>query len=148
MPIIKGERAATTPEELMRSRYCAYAIGEIDWVVASNHPETVESVDRNHVERWANSSNWLGLEILDSKIDDEDVTKGEVEFVARYKMDGVTRRHHERSLFQKEDDRWYFHSAMDAQPEVELVPVTAAATVGRNDPCPCGSGKKYKRCCG
>jgi SWIM/SEC-C metal-binding protein len=27
-------------------------------------------------------------------------------------------------------------------------PVIAAATPSRNDPCPCGSGKKYKKCCG
>lgn len=31
-------------------------------------------------------------------------------------------------------------------PPVETI--HAEKTVGRNDPCPCGSGKKYKKCCG
>jgi len=35
-----------------------------------------------------------------------------------------------------------------AQQQVTTTPVSAKHTVGRNDPCPCGSGKKYKKCCG
>ena len=34
----------------------------------------------------------------------------------------------------------------DFQPVQQVV--RGAAKIGRNDPCPCGSGKKYKKCCG
>ena len=34
------------------------------------------------------------------------------------------------------------------EPEVTWPIHREAAKVGRNDPCPCGSGKKYKKCCG
>ncbi len=38
--------------------------------------------------------------------------------------------------------------ARPAAKKVVLAPRRAAPKVGRNDPCPCGSGKKYKNCCG
>ncbi|WP_295413059.1 DUF1186 domain-containing protein [uncultured Thiodictyon sp.] len=54
--------------------------------------------------------------------------------------------------------RWHsFKTPVPRQPENSdrhpvvrrmPAPVRAATKVGRNDPCPCGSGKKYKKCCG
>ena len=71
--------------------------------------------------------------------------QGVVEFVVTYKEKGVVRRYHERGRFQKEQGRWYFVEGEMVTPKTE---VHTAPKVGRNEPCPCGSGKKYKKCCG
>jgi len=39
-------------------------------------------------------------------------------------------------------------AASAAEAAVKAKPVRTGPKVGRNDPCPCGSGKKYKQCCG
>ena len=56
----------------------------------------------------------------------------------------MERTHHERSRFRREDGRWYYVSGENVRPS----PTRRAATAGRNDPCPCGSGRKFKKCCG
>lgn len=149
MPVIRGERAAVTAEELMRSRYCAFVTGDIDWIMASHHPETVGEIDRDEVEQWSNGSDWLGLKIRSTRgggIDDAD---GEVDFRARYRVNGQVIDHVEHARFERADGAWRFHSVVDRVDEgAQLVPVTAASSVGRNDPCPCGSRRKYKKCCG
>jgi SEC-C motif-containing protein len=53
-------------------------------------------------------------------------------------------RHHERSVFEKIENRWYFKEGEMMKPKQVR---REAPKVGRNDPCPCGSGKKYKKCC-
>lgn len=147
-PIIEQRDVAATPEQLMRSRYTAYATGAIDWVIASNHADSRDEIDREEIERWSADSSWQGLKIVEVE-PGESADEGFVRFRARYRMDGVNHVHRERARFVREDGAWYFHTAFEDVEEVpQLVPVTAASVVGRNDPCTCGSGKKYKRCCG
>jgi SEC-C motif-containing protein len=134
-----GGEPAATAEALMRSRYTAHVLYRIDYLMATHDPATRGSVDRRSVERWARDSEWLGLEIVSS-----DDVRGIVEFRATYRAAGATTVHHERSRFRRLDGRW-FYTAGDA---AKAAPARRAADVGRNDPCPCGSGKKYKRCCG
>lgn len=148
-PVIDGSRTATTAEELLRSRYSAFVAGAIDWIIDSHHSDTVGEIDRDEVARWSGDSEWLGLTVRDvvdgAGSDDE----GEVTFRARYRADGRVVDHDERAYFVRTDDGWKFHSVLAPHDDgPELVPVAAAATVGRNDPCPCGSGAKFKRCCG
>ena len=81
---------------------------------------------------------------MDTEAGGPDDQEGVVEFIARYRTGGSAHAHHERSRFRRVDGRWYF---VDGQ-MVKPTPVRAAPTVGRNAPCPCGSGKKYKRCHG
>ncbi|MEW8683176.1 MAG: YchJ family metal-binding protein, partial [Candidatus Thiodiazotropha endolucinida] len=68
-----------------------------------------------------------------------------VEFIATYKEGGMVRPHHEISRFLKQDGVWYFVDGQLVAPKTEK---RHQPKVGRNDPCPCGSGKKYKKCCG
>jgi SEC-C motif-containing protein len=143
-PFFKGERHATTAEELMRSRYAAYALGEIDYIVASHHPDRQHEIDRGNTELWSKQSQWLGFEVLEVDRGGVDDDEGVVEFVARYKLKGATFTHRERAEFQKKSGRWYF---VDGK-EISGPPVRREAVPGRNDPCSCGSGKKYKKCCG
>lgn len=141
-PYIKGTDKPPTAEKLMRSRYTAYTLAAIDYIEKTTDPASRSDFDRNASLHWAKSSEWLGLEILKTEGGTENDTKGLVEFIARYRSDGVERTHHERSEFRKRDGQWYFVDGKLVQ-----APVRAAAKVGRNDPCPCGSGKKYKKCC-
>ena len=69
---------------------------------------------------------------------------GRPEFVARYRTKGELQEHHEIATFVKEEGRWYF---LDATTPAAETFVREAPKVGRNDPCPCGSGKKFKKCC-
>ena len=67
LPIIKGEKSAETAEALMRARYSAYALGEVDFVMNSHTPDAGKDVDREQTEAWSKSSKWLGLEILSTE---------------------------------------------------------------------------------
>ncbi len=67
-----------------------------------------------------------------------------VEFIASYAQDGLAENHHEVSTFRKVNGSWLYESGRIITETV----TRSAPKVGRNDPCPCGSGKKYKQCCG
>jgi SEC-C motif-containing protein len=60
-------------------------------------------------------------------------------------MDGKLHDHREHSLFEKENGEWRF---LDAQAGKTPTLRREEPKVGRNDPCSCGSGKKFKKCCG
>ncbi|NNL57592.1 MAG: YchJ family protein [Pseudomonadales bacterium] len=138
-PIILGKQQANTAEQLMRARYSAYVIANIDFLHDSLHPGGRESFDFDATKAWAETSQWQGLQILDSKAGQANDKVGSVEFSARYTdADGQVHQHSERSQFKKVDGNWYFCDGQSINID----------KVGRNDPCPCGSGKKYKKCCG
>ena len=142
-PFIRREAMPPTAEALMRSRYSAYVHGAIDHIVDTHDPATREGIDREEIERWSRGSEWLGLEIHHTAQGGPGDTEGEVEFTARWREDGRERTHRECSHFRRgEDGAWFY----DHGHEVKR-PIIAGPKTGRNDPCPCGSGKKYKKCC-
>lgn len=143
-PYLTGGRAAPTAEALMRSRYVAYVRGDIDYIEATSAPEALRDFDRAGSEAWAKKSEWLGLEIIAVQGGGANDTSGQVEFVARFKSDGVEHRHHELSEFRREDGKWFFVDGKLVRQPVQ----NEGPRIGRNDPCTCGSGKKYKKCCG
>ncbi len=143
-PLITGSRPAQTAEELMRSRYTAYATTKVKYIIETSHPDSQENYDENAVREWSEESEWLGLEILDTIKGGPEDDLGQVEFIARYRQGGDRQKHHEVATFSKVDGTWYFVDGKT--PEVEQI-VRKTPKVGRNDPCPCGSGKKYKKCC-
>ncbi len=145
LPVIRGEKAAETAEALMRARYAAYALGEVDFVLASHTPEAGKDVDRAQTEAWSKNSKWLGLEVLSTEGGGAEDTTGTVEFVAKYKVKNVTLEHRERAKFEKHGGKWLF---ADAEPIAGPPVKHEGPRIGRNDPCTCGSGKKYKKCCG
>lgn len=145
LPIIRGEKTAETAEALMRARYTAYVLGDIDFIVESTHPEHREGVDRENTEAWSKQSQWLGIEILAKERGEAGDEEGTVEFLAKYKLRGLTVPHRERSTFQKLDGKWTF---VDGEQLAAPPTRKDGPQVGRNDPCPCGSGKKFKKCCG
>ena len=143
-PIIKGTRESETAEELMRARYSAFVTHDIDFIVASTHTHSRKEIDLDFIREWSETSTWRGLEILDTKQVNDN--KAFVSFEARFTTQaGEDKLHREKSLFEREDGQWRFVTGDELKnPTVSYeVPIP-----GRNDPCPCGSGKKFKKCHG
>jgi len=143
-PIIKGTRDSETAEELMRARYAAFVTHDIDFIVASTHTHSRKEIDLDFIREWSETSTWRGLEILDTKQVNDN--KAFVSFEARFTTQaGEDKLHREKSLFEREDGQWRFVTGDELKnPTVRYeVPIP-----GRNDPCPCGSGKKFKKCHG
>ncbi len=144
-PFIKGESFPQTAEKLMRSRYTAFVKTEIDYLYTSTLPSQREGHDAQSSKEWAENSQWHGLTIISTKGGGPDDLEGEVEFKANFSQNGQPIEHQEIATFKKEEDRWYFE---DGEGVAKKPFVRKSPKVGRNDPCPCKSGKKYKKCCG
>ena len=142
-PIIKGTRESETAEELMRARYSAFVTHAIDFIVASTHSRTRNEIDLSFIREWSETSTWRGLEIFETKQVNEN--KAFVSFEAQFTQGGEDQRHREKSLFEREHGQWRFVTGDELKNPTVRYETT---TPGRNDPCPCGSGKKYKKCHG
>ena len=144
-PLIKGVTAAASPEALMRARYSAFAHQEMPYLLETLHPGQRSDYDDEGATKWARESDWTGLEILDVKGDPATDNNGTVEFRASYRRNGEKLEHHELAEFRKSSGIWYFFDGkmVSAGQYRRETP-----KVGRNDPCPCGSGRKFKKCCG
>jgi len=142
-PLLNGE-AAPTAEALMRSRYTAYAMGKVDYIAATHAPEAQEDFDQAGSEEMSRKVKWKGLTIEATTGGGPDDETGTVTFAARFAAQGQEQMHREISTFRKEDGRWYYVDG-DVNP---TLPPRRVEKIGRNEPCPCGSGKKYKKCCG
>jgi SEC-C motif-containing protein len=144
-PVIRGQRKAATAEELMRSRYSAYALGEIEWIVDSQSPDGRQFVDRRATEEWSKRATWHRIEIVETREGGPDDAEGFVEFKAYYTLGGEDITHHEIASFRKENGTWFFVDGIEVRPRPFR---RTQPKVGPNEPCPCGSGKKSKKCCG
>jgi SEC-C motif domain protein len=144
-PVIEGLRPALTAEQLMRSRYSAYVKKQIEYLRMSLHPDNRNDFDEKNTRQWAESSEWHGMEIVETKGGGPEDTEGQVEFIVSFSQNGTRMKHHELGNFRKADGIWYFETgdAVTPRPVVRTAP-----KVGRNDPCPCGSRLKFKKCCG
>lgn len=127
--VVLHKRQAVSPEELMRSRYSAYTKADAKYLLFScakgnRHPDDSEAI-----EEFASQVAWLKLDVLEAEGDT-------VEFKAYYKDNAGIKVLHEKSNFIKEDGVWKYKDGELYNSKVE-----------RNESCPCGSGKKYKKCC-
>lgn len=148
-PHIDGASWPKDAESLMRSRYTAYVLGRHQWLVDTTHPDYREGVSAEKLAEQTADVQWLRLDVASTSADVPAGKNGElfdvVEFYAYYELEGVPRQIGERSFFQRKDDKIYYVDGVALRPEAYR---RQAPKVGRNDPCPCGSGKKYKKCCG
>ena len=136
-PYLRGEAQAPTAVALMRSRYTAYCKGDIDYLVATQHPTQRRPGDRTSLNRSVQTTTWLGLTILATSQGQSMDQAGTVEFVAVYQTDQVEQIH-EKSRFVQQKGRWFY---LDGD---HLPPWHPP----RQAPCWCGSGKKFKQCHG
>jgi len=117
----------------MRSRYCAFALGDAAYLLA-----TWQADFRPATLELDSQIRWIGLEILARA---QGAQQASVEFEATLLRSGTVSALHERSEFVREDGRWLYTRG------AQLAPSIAPWRPGRNQPCPCGSGVKFKRCC-
>jgi SEC-C motif-containing protein len=130
-PFLTGAAQAQTAEQLMRSRYSAFATQSIDYLQQTLTPDTQHEFDRDHVTEWASTSEWKSLDVLSTEAGGADDSEGTVEFVARFAVKGQDHAHHETGLFRKIDGKWYYESGSSGPRTVRNGP-----KIGRNDPCP------------
>ena len=128
----------------MRSRYSAYVEHEIDYIINTCVNRGDEDIDFNSTRDWSEKSKWLGLKIISSEKGGISDSKGKVEFEAIYERDGLKEIHHEVAKFKKVKEEWLYEEGSITPRTI----VRSSPKTGRNDPCHCGSGKKYKHCCG
>ena len=138
-----NEEVPTTALELMRSRYSAFVKNLPDYIIQTHDPKSRGEIRRQDIANWAGESEWKGLEILTTKAGEAGDPSGQVEFKAHYESEGRHYVHHEKSDFINQQGQWFYSSGEVYHETI----VRSAPKVGRNDPCPCGSGKKYKKCC-
>ncbi|MEZ2691419.1 YchJ family protein [Psychrobacter faecalis] len=132
---------AETAKRLMRTRYSAFVLVKPNYIVKTTIPAQQNLLDIKAIENWAKETDWAGLEIV---VHTPKLGKrhAQVEFKAYFKTNENLQAHHELSAFVKVTDknsnnaRWYF-----------LDP-TVSMSVSQKQPCICGSGEKFKRCCG
>jgi SEC-C motif-containing protein len=108
-PFIEEKTKPKTAEELMRSRYSAYATVAIEYILRSTHPSTRKFHNAEDIENWAKTNNWEKLEIISKTEGEAKDKQGTVEFKAYYfdeKNDPQI--HHEKSNFRKELGKWFF----------------------------------------
>ena len=117
------DKTTSTPEQLMRSRYDAFVKKDWEYIANTSIHQTVEELNV------PTSIEWIKLDVIDSY---DDI----VEFKAYYKENEKVNVLHEKSRFIKENGEWKY---LDGE--------LFHAKVQRNEECPCGSGKKYKKCC-
>ena len=144
-PVLDGLVRAETAEQLMRARYSAYATGHIAFLKTSATQAVQEEFDEQASTNWSRAAKWHGLEIIRTEKGQPGDTTGVVEFRAIYTANNEFCNHHEVATFVKDRSGWKFE---DGDLVGETPTVREEPKVGRNDPCPCGSGKKYKKCCG
>ena len=141
-PIIDATANAQTAEQLMRSRFSAFCCGNIDYLISSHHPSKRQADDRQTLEATISQCKWLRLDIVNTENGQVDDEHGQVEYIATYTQHNELYQLREDSAFVKENHQWFYleGSIFGSGP--------LKVKMGRNDPCGCGSGKKYKKCHG
>lgn len=109
-PLILGKDNAKTAEQLMRSRYSAYVVADINYLMNSHYPQTRPTKERKSILKWAKSVQWLGLQIISMKKGELHDNEGYVEFKALFMTDSKVESIHENSYFMKENNKWYYKS--------------------------------------
>ena len=141
-PILAGTPALTA-EALMRSRYTAFVQGDIKYIVRTQALKKWDAAERSATSNNYNLVEWVRLEVLQIARGGLRDDTGVVEFAAHFKQNGAEMIHRERSNFRRDDGLWVY---VDGNLP-EDAGATQIAKVGRNANCPCGSGKKFKKCC-
>ena len=134
---LSGKKQPETAEKLMRSRYTAFYLGNIDYLIATLHPDQRKPDDYQELANSINQTTWLGLTILNTQKGKKNDVTGIVEFEAIYRTNEPGQLH-ERSRFVKADGQWFY---VDGDILLGTIPKP-------KEPCWCNSGKKYKQCHG
>lgn len=135
-----GHANAVTAVALMRSRFTAYAMQNEAYLLktwdTSTRPATIDFSKE--------TGEWTRLVILLTKKGTRNDSKGLVEFKAYFTVDNEQRVMNEVSRFVKRQGLWFY---LDGNVK-SISSDQGSVNHGLNTLCQCGSGKKFKRCCG
>ncbi|EHJ49356.1 SEC-C motif domain protein [Solidesulfovibrio carbinoliphilus subsp. oakridgensis] len=155
-PFLSREKPAPTAEALMRSRYTAYARSDVGYLQATLLPRKRDTFNPQATLAWNADVAWTGLAIRATRDGGPGDDTGVVEFTAAFVKAGTADAIHEISRFRKKGGQWFYVDGRpgeageqdgEAGPEATTPKAATTPKVGRNAPCPCGSGRKYKHCC-
>jgi len=104
----KNIEMVTSAEQLMRSRYTAYVLGDIEYLMKSHHSSTCPVKEKKEILKWAKSVKWLRLEVLKTSNGEVGDVEGVVEFKAYFQENGVEEVIHENSKFNRENNHWVY----------------------------------------
>jgi SEC-C motif domain protein len=142
--IISGKKLAATAEALLRARYTAFNRADIRFIALTHASNTRGQLDLDGLDQWARTAEWKRLEIIRIERGQQGDSSGQIEFKAHYRLHDKDCVLHEIGEFAYKQRQWWY---VDGHlPDVKQY-VREAPKLGRNDPCSCGSGKKYKKCC-
>ncbi len=135
LPFHNESSLPDTAEALMRSRFTAFCTENLSYLFNSWHPAHRPPA----AEILSGTTRYISLQITDTKQGRPENNTGEVTFVVRYIEGDRLYTMQEKSSFVKQQGKWLYLEGDNALHSV---------TLKKNSPCPCGSGKKFKRCCG
>jgi SEC-C motif domain protein len=115
-PFLSGRLQPASPTQLMRSRYSAFCTGNIDYLIATQHPAQRTAADRQTLAQTIAETAWLALRVLHADESQVVTGRGQVEFVAYYKSHGTLGQLHERSNFVRQGNRWYYTQGVRLPP--------------------------------
>ena len=139
-PLLTGVRPAASAEELMRSRFTAHVADDQLYLHRTHQP----TASRPFVaETDAPQMKWTRL-VVHAHEPGKNSDNAFVDFSAYFADENGEQAIHEKSEFHRVSGKWLYARAVRFGPAPFK---SAAPKAGRNDPCPCGSGKKYKHCC-
>ena len=100
--------AAPTAEVLMRSRYFAYVLGQVDYLCRTTDPAFRRADLKTAYQSSHDSIEWIGLKVLNTfqALDEDKI--GKVEFEATYLQKGRRAIHREKSRFKRYAGYWYY----------------------------------------
>ncbi len=140
-PFVGGKKLPVTPEQLMRSRYSAYAQGIIDYIIDTMSGKALSGFVKSSAKQWADSVIWLGLKVINSY--NETKEHGFVEFSAKFmQKNNKLQEIHELSEFICVENKWFYIDGKHLPATDKLV----NRKIPLNNLCPCGSGRKFKSC--
>ena len=146
-PFIKGDKTPVTAEQLMRSRFSAYATAQYAYILDTYTQEKQQGLSVDDLAQSAQGAKWFALQVHDAQSEESAVPNTSatlhsdtVEFTAFYFEDKKMYQLHETSNFRVENGAWRYHDGT-------LHDDCGKVKYGRNLPCVCGSSKKFKQCC-
>lgn len=136
---LSAKKQPETAEKLMRSRYTAFCLGNVDYLISTLAPAQKQPQEQAELTDTINNTQWLGLTVLNTNQGKKNDSIGYVEFEAIYQLkSNEPQQLHERSKFLKIDGKWFYVDG-------EILPGTKPQA---NQPCWCHSGKKFHKCHG
>jgi len=131
----------------MRSRFSAFAVGDHSYINATQKLGGDKSLVESDADETTVQTRWTKLEIHSTEAGSIKDNTGTVTFSAHFEEGRHQGQLTERSVFEKINGQWFYVSGDHEIHHNAPLRHSQATKAGRNAPCPCGSGKKFKKCC-